>query len=82
MSVVPRSISETPRAKRGDGTSPRTPAGSASAVRHCPVCQQPQTKIQRRLNGETHGSVNYVCARATDCPVGIDLAKVDTWAAV
>jgi hypothetical protein len=81
MSVVPRSVSESSRTKRGDGT-PSRGSGSAPSVRHCPVCQHPQTKIQRRLGSETHGSVNYVCARASECPVGIDLAKVDTWAAV
>jgi hypothetical protein len=48
----------------------------------CPVCRQPQTKIQRRLSGKTHGSTTFVCARAGECSVGVDLAKVDTWVAV
>jgi hypothetical protein len=51
-------------------------------VHHCPVCQFPQTKIQRKLNGELHGATNYVCARSADCVLGINLANVDTWAAV
>jgi ssDNA-binding Zn-finger/Zn-ribbon topoisomerase 1 len=52
------------------------------AVHQCPVCQRPQTKIQRRLGEKTHGSTNYVCTRAADCSLGIDLSKVDTWVAV
>lgn len=51
-------------------------------LHECPVCHFPQTKIQRRLSGEKHGSTNYVCTRTADCVVGIDLAKVDTWIAV
>jgi hypothetical protein len=50
-------------------------------VHHCPVCHFPQTKIQRKLNDEKHGSTNYVCSRV-ECPVGINLAQVDTWVAV
>lgn len=48
----------------------------------CPVCHAPQTKIQRKLAGEKHGTTNYVCARAGECAVGIDLTRVDTWVAV
>jgi hypothetical protein len=48
----------------------------------CPVCHSPQTRIQRKLNGEPHGATNYVCSRAGECVLGIDLAKVDTWVAV
>lgn len=47
----------------------------------CPVCHFPQTKIQRKLAGEKHGATNYVCAR-TECVLGINLTKVDTWVAV
>jgi hypothetical protein len=51
-------------------------------LHQCPVCQQPQTKIQRRLNGEANGSTVYVCARAGQCSIGINLSQVDTWVAV
>jgi hypothetical protein len=47
----------------------------------CPVCHLPQTKIQRKLTGDKHGAMNYVCARV-ECPVGINLAKVENWVAV
>jgi hypothetical protein len=50
-------------------------------LHYCPVCQQPQTKIQRRLGDDGHGSTNFICARV-DCPVGINLAKVENWFAV
>lgn len=50
-------------------------------VHDCPVCHFPQTKIQRKLAGEKHGATNYVCAR-TECVLGINLTKVDTWVAV
>jgi len=50
-------------------------------VHQCPVCHQPQTKIQRKLSDDKHGATNYVCARV-ECPVGINLAQVDTWVAV
>lgn len=52
------------------------------AVHRCPVCQRPQTKIQRRIEGSTRGSTIYVCARAGECSVGFNLSKVDTWVAV
>jgi len=48
----------------------------------CPVCRHPQTKIQRRLNADKNGSTIYVCGRAGDCSVGMDLTKVETWVAV
>jgi hypothetical protein len=51
------------------------------ALHQCPVCQQPQTKIQRKLGDDRLGATNYVCAR-TDCPVGINLTQVATWVAV
>lgn len=50
-------------------------------LHHCPVCQLPQTKIQRNLGADRHGATNYVCARV-ECAVGINLAKVDNWTAV
>lgn len=52
------------------------------ALHHCPVCHQPQTKIQRRVVGSTGGSTIYVCARVGECSVGMDLRKVETWMAV
>ncbi len=51
-------------------------------VHQCPVCHHPQTKIARRLTETTHGSTIYVCARAGECNVGMNLTKVDTWVAV
>jgi hypothetical protein len=48
----------------------------------CPVCHQPQTKIQRRLSGTANGSTIYICARVDQCSVGMNLTKVDTWVAV
>jgi hypothetical protein len=54
----------------------------APTVHECPICHYPQTKIQRRLGGATHGSTIYVCARAGQCSVGMDLSKVPTWVAV
>jgi hypothetical protein len=61
-----------------DQKPPRHPV----VVHICPVCHSPQTRIQRKLNGEPHGATNYVCSRAGECVLGIDLAKVDTWVAV
>ncbi|HEX2341225.1 MAG TPA: hypothetical protein VHI98_12160 [Vicinamibacterales bacterium] len=49
---------------------------------HCPACNQPQTKIQRRLGETTRGSTIYVCARKGECSVGVDLAKIEGWVAV
>ena len=51
-------------------------------VHRCPVCQYPQTKIARRLSETTRGSTIYVCARAGDCSVGVNLTKVETWVVV
>lgn len=51
-------------------------------VHRCPVCHHPQTKIQRRLGGTSRGATIYVCARAGECTVGMNLSKVDTWVAV
>jgi hypothetical protein len=54
---------------------------ASSATHRCPVCQLPQTKIQRVLSEGKYGSVSYVCSRV-ECAVGLDLSKVDTWVAV
>ena len=51
------------------------------ATHRCPVCQFPQTKIQRILGEGRYGSISYVCSRV-ECTVGLDLSKVATWAAV
>jgi ssDNA-binding Zn-finger/Zn-ribbon topoisomerase 1 len=51
----------------------------APSVHECPVCHHPQTKLQRRIGG---GSTIYVCTRAAECSLGINLSKVDTWVAV
>jgi hypothetical protein len=54
-----------------------------TATHQCPVCHYPQTKIQRLLADDTRGgSTNYVCTRAGECSIGLDLGKVSTWAAV
>jgi hypothetical protein len=50
-------------------------------LHQCPVCQHPQTKIQRKLSEDRHGSTNFVCTRS-DCSVGINLAQVETWTVV
>lgn len=54
----------------------------APSVHQCPVCHHPQTKIQRRLGETTGGPTVYVCARAGECSVGMNLSKVDTWVSV
>jgi predicted RNA-binding Zn-ribbon protein involved in translation (DUF1610 family) len=52
-------------------------------VRHeCPVCHRPQTRLQRRLSETKNGSTIYVCPRAGECSVGVNLTKMDTWVAV
>ena len=61
-------------------SSSKSPA-PRPVLHHCPVCQHPQTKIQRKLSQDRLGSTNFVCTR-TDCPVGINLAQVETWAVV
>ena len=53
-----------------------------SPPHQCPVCRQPQTKLQRRLVPTTNGSTIYVCARAGECSVGVNLSQVETWVAV
>ena len=55
---------------------------SAPSVHDCPVCHRPQTKIQRRVGSATGGSTIYVCARAGECIVGVNLSKIDNWVAV
>ena len=49
---------------------------------HCPVCQHPQTKVQRRLSETVMGATMHVCARFGQCSVGMNLKKMDTWVAV
>jgi hypothetical protein len=44
----------------------------------CPSCREPQTKIKRVLDGGKFGSTNFVCSRP-DCPLGIDVSKLETW---
>jgi hypothetical protein len=51
------------------------------AVHECPSCQQPQTKIQRKLNETQLGATCFVCARP-ECSLGMNLTKVDNWVAV
>ena len=53
-----------------------------SSVPHCPVCHHPQTKVQRQLSPTTKGSTAYVCTRAGQCSVGMNVAKMDTWVVV
>ena len=50
------------------------------AAHQCPSCQQPQTKIKRVLGDGKFGSTNFVCSR-TECALGIDLTKLETWVA-
>ena len=57
-------------------------ADNPATPHQCPVCHHPQTKLKRRLGETTHGSTIYVCARAGDCSIGVNLTKVDTWVAV
>ncbi len=47
----------------------------------CPACHYPQTKLQRRLSPTTNGSIIYVCTRS-ECSIGVNLTKIDTWVAV
>jgi hypothetical protein len=51
-------------------------------LHQCPVCHQPQTRLQRRLSETQNGSTIYVCSRTGECSVGVNLAKMDTWVAV
>ena len=48
----------------------------------CPVCHQPQTKIQRKISTDKLGMSTYVCSRAGLCCLGINLTQVDTWIVV
>ena len=50
------------------------------ATHHCPSCHQPQTKIKRVLSDGKFGSCNFVCSR-TECALGIELSKLETWVA-
>jgi hypothetical protein len=46
----------------------------------CPSCRLPQTRIKRVLGDGKYGSISFVCSR-TDCTLGIDLSKLETWVA-
>jgi hypothetical protein len=48
------------------------------APHQCPSCHQPQTKIKRVLGDGRFGSSNFVCSRS-ECALGIDLSKLETW---
>jgi hypothetical protein len=48
---------------------------------NCPVCGLPQTKIQRVLGEGKYGSISYVCTHV-ECTVGLELSKIQTWAAL
>jgi len=48
----------------------------------CPVCHHPKTKVQRQLTATTNGTTMYVCTRAGECSVGMNLTKMETWVAV
>ncbi len=52
---------------------------AAHSIHVCPVCRQPQKKIQRLLGSTTRGATVYVCARAGECIVGVSLNKIDNW---
>lgn len=52
------------------------------AVHICPVCGRPQAKIQRLIGAVTRGSTVYVCARAGECSVGVNLSKIANWVVV
>jgi len=54
----------------------------APALHLCPVCGRPQTKIQRVVGSVAGGSTSYVCARAGDCTIGINLNQIANWVAV
>jgi hypothetical protein len=55
-------------------------AAASLATHQCPSCHQPQTKIKRLLGAGKFGSSNFVCAR-TQCVLGIDVSKLETWVA-
>jgi hypothetical protein len=53
------------------------------ALHRCPICQHPQTRIQRLLaDSGRGGSTNYVCTRLGQCSIAMDLAKISTWTVV
>ena len=60
----------------------RTSSENPAPLHQCPVCHQPQTKLKRRLSETQNGSTIYVCPRAGDCSIGVNLTKMDTWVAV
>ena len=60
----------------------RTSNKSLALLHQCPVCHRPQTRLQRRLSETKKGATIYVCPRAGECSVGVNLAKMDTWVAV
>lgn len=55
---------------------------AAPLIHVCPVCHQPQTKIQRLIGSTTRGSTAYVCARVGACIVAVSLNKIDNWVEV
>ena len=59
---------------------PKKKLPTALTVRHCPSCQEPQTRIKRLLSEGRFGSTNFVCTRL-ECALGIDVSKVGTWVA-
>jgi ssDNA-binding Zn-finger/Zn-ribbon topoisomerase 1 len=63
------------------GMPPQPRLPDRPALHECPVCHHPQTKIQRKIGPEKLGPVNYVCSR-TECCLGFNLTKVDTWVSV
>jgi hypothetical protein len=60
----------------------RTSNESSAPLHQCPVCHHQQTKLQRRLSETKNGSTIYVCPRAGQCSIGVDLTKLDTWVSV
>ena len=60
----------------------RTSNERPASLHQCPVCHRPQTRLQRRLSETKNGSTIYVCPRAGECSVGVNLAKLETWVAV
>jgi hypothetical protein len=55
---------------------------SPALPHQCPVCHLPQTRLQRRLSETKNGSTIYVCPRAGECSIGVNLTKLETWVAV
>jgi hypothetical protein len=60
----------------------RTSNESPAPPHRCPVCHEPQTKLQRRLSETKNGCTIYVCSRAGACSVGVNLTKMETWVEV